>query len=45
MLDVAAYLIRPDDHNALELAVLGLLHGQGGEQVRDVAAMLSATYA
>lgn len=42
MLDIAAHLIRPNDYNALELAIFRLLHGHCGKQVPGVAPMLSA---
>ena len=42
VLDIAAHLIRPDNYNTVELAVLGLLHRQCCELVRGIAAMLSA---
>ena len=40
VLDIAADLIRPYDHDAVELTVLGLLHSHRGEEMRCTTAML-----
>ena len=42
MLDIATDLIRPYDHDVIELPVLGLLHGHRGEEMRCAIAMLSS---
>lgn len=42
MLDIAPYLIRPDDDNAFEFAIFGLLNSHRIEQMRSAATMLPA---
>src|SRR5579871_1645999 len=42
VLDIAPHLIRPDDDDALELAIFGLLNRHCIEEMRSAAAILPA---
>lgn len=41
MFGIAAHLIRPEDHDALELPVLGLLYSHRSQLMRRAATVLS----